>query len=178
MVYDRTSYENWKGVIDLPTHTTKELYVPGTAADSKDPDEFQFPVRDGEWQSKAPELNRYRKSRYKKRGAKDGKEDSVAVPAGGGGTSEPKDKHEAESDKPESDLFDAALQKVANKLKAMNEGRIDSSDSTDSPENEAEKAPPDVWVRRGEYVVRKHLAPRNFLFSRTIDWNVASIHAS
>ena len=48
LVYDRTSYENWKGVIDLPIHTTKELYVPGTAADSKDPDEFQFPVRDGE----------------------------------------------------------------------------------------------------------------------------------
>ena len=49
----------------------------------------------------------------------------------------------------------------------MNEGRIDSSDSTDSPENEAEKPPPDVWVRRGEYVVRKHLTPRNSLFSPT-----------
>ena len=70
LVYDRTSYENWKGLIDLPIHTTKEIYIPGDAADSRDAPEFQFPVRDGDWHSKAPELNRYRKTRYKKRDTK------------------------------------------------------------------------------------------------------------
>ena len=65
-VYDRVFYENWKGNIDVPVHTTKELYLPGEAADSRDEDAFQFPVRDGDWVSKAPSLNHYRR-RYSKR---------------------------------------------------------------------------------------------------------------
>ena len=68
LVYDRMAYENWNGQGDLPVHTTKELYVPGTAADSKDLPNFQFPVRDGDWVSKAPTLNRYVHGRkYKKK---------------------------------------------------------------------------------------------------------------
>ena len=153
--YDRTSYENWKGLIELPIRTTKEFYVPGEAANSRDSDEFQFLVKDGEWISKAPELNRYRKSRYNKKDAKDSREGSGAAP-----TRSPAlqpDEAKDEKNEAESDLFEIAFQKVANKPKAMNEGNVDSYDSTDSPEDDAEKAPPDVWVRRGEYVVRKHL---------------------
>ena len=59
LVYDRLAYENWDGKLPLSVHTTKELYIPGQAADSRDLPEFQFPVRDGDWKSKAPMLNRY-----------------------------------------------------------------------------------------------------------------------
>ena len=34
LVYDRMAYENWDGRCDLPLHTTKELYVPGSTPDS------------------------------------------------------------------------------------------------------------------------------------------------
>ena len=59
LVYDRLSYQNWDGIRDLPVHTTKELYLPGSAADSRDDEDFQFPVRDGDWKSKALTLNCY-----------------------------------------------------------------------------------------------------------------------
>ena len=57
LVYDRVAYKNWNGKLDLPVHTTKELYVPGDAADSRDLPGFQFPVRNGDWKSQAPYFN-------------------------------------------------------------------------------------------------------------------------
>ena len=54
LVYDRMAYENWDGKFVLPIRATKELYLPGTTADSRDLPDFQFPVRDGEWKSQAP----------------------------------------------------------------------------------------------------------------------------
>ena len=42
--------------------------VPGEAADSREtPGIFQFPVKDGDWRSKAVEANRYIRKRYKKK---------------------------------------------------------------------------------------------------------------
>ena len=66
LVYDRTSYENYKGHREVPIHTTKEIYLPGTAADSRDSDQYQFPVKDGDWKSQAPQLRRYIQRKYRK----------------------------------------------------------------------------------------------------------------
>ena len=65
--HDRLSYENWTGKYELPIHVTKELYLPGDAADPRDAaSTFQFPVKDGDWISNAVEANRYiRNRRYK-----------------------------------------------------------------------------------------------------------------
>ena len=71
LVYDRTSYENWNGKYELPIHVTKELYIPGGYADSRDLHKtFRFPVEDGGWKSQAPSMNRYVR-RYKRKAPTD-----------------------------------------------------------------------------------------------------------
>ena len=59
LVYDYEAYQNWTGSYNLPQHTTKEIYLPGQAPDSKDDDEFVFPAAVGEIQSKCPDTPKY-----------------------------------------------------------------------------------------------------------------------
>ena len=82
LVYDRLSYENWTGKYELPVHETKELYILGSAADSRDASSsFQFPVKDGDWKSMAEEANRYvRNRRYKKKNKPDNDTVTTSVP--------------------------------------------------------------------------------------------------
>ena len=163
-VYDRVSYENWKGVRPLPVHVTKELYLPGEAADSKDRDEFQFPVRDGDWNSQAPTLNRYIQGRYKKR-PKPGPAASNDSVAGGVPTIDPPPAAEqAELSSP--DMFDDMTSKLEAKRRRMDGESPDTAEETTTP-GTTTGPPPDSWERRGEYLVVLHHRPRNTLFSPT-----------
>ena len=174
LVYDRTFYENWNGNIDIPVHVTKELYLPGDAADSRDKNEFQFPVRDGDWRSKAPSLNRYIQRRYSKRGAKPDSRNQSKPKVVGGPAALDYDKAEtscestAEDPNVERDMFEDMLSKVRGKLDTMNAGQSATAGSgaTDATAD-TDASPVDVWVRRGEYIVRRHLKPRDSLFSPT-----------
>ncbi|MDP7647001.1 MAG: hypothetical protein QGH82_02875, partial [Candidatus Woesearchaeota archaeon] len=47
LVYDYEAYQNWTGSYNLPLHTTKEIYLPGQAPDSKEDDAFVFPAAIG-----------------------------------------------------------------------------------------------------------------------------------
>ena len=69
VVDDRVNYENWTGKCELLIRIKQELYIPGDNADSRDATNvFQFPVKDGDWKSQAPSLNRYVQKRYRKKG--------------------------------------------------------------------------------------------------------------
>ena len=50
------------------------------------------------------------------------------------------------------------LQKISKKYDAMNNGK--SGDNALEKDIIEEKPPPDTWVRRGEYLVRRHTTPR------------------
>ena len=165
-VYDRVSYENWKGIGDLPIHVTKELYLPGTTPDSRDQDEFQFPVRDGDWKSMAPSLSRYKHRRY----AKPAKRGAKPTEVSGGNTADDEAKADtAGADSSESsaafpDMFDDLLRKVKAKHAVMN-GDEPSEAISEEPNDTEPAYPPDIWVRSGEFIIRKHYKPRDTLFS-------------
>ena len=172
LVYDRMAYENWDGMRDLPVHTTKELYVPGSTPDSRDERYFQFPVRDGLWSSKAPSLNRYvrGRKRYVKR-PKPANADAAEPDAGllaedpapaalppadaGGAADSPADALEGDS----PDMFVELFKNLDEKTAAMDAG------SAGGPVTEDPGPGSDVWVKRGEYIIRRHLNPRTTLFS-------------
>ena len=64
-------------------------------------------------------------------------------------------------------MFDDLLKQIKQRNAVMNgEAEPDSSEDTNgvggTPTYE-----PDVWVRRGEYIIRKHHKPRDTLFSPT-----------
>ena len=165
LVYDKDAYENRDGSRDLPIHTTKELYVPVSTPDSIDEPDFQFPVRDGQWVSMAPLLNRYVRGRRSKTTRPKTSGDATAQAAPGGITAE-----EPASSPPFSatdgadapgeflqgdgpDMFEELLKNLNNKYKTTDSLAEASAESGGSgPES-------DIWVRRGEYIIRRHNSP-------------------
>ena len=188
------AYENWDGKRDLPVHTTKEVYVPGSTPDSKDLPDFQFPVKDGDWKSKAPMLNRYvpRKYRKKQVGTKlkkkadnndDNAYDEVHIFAeestttttmdadGAGGATAPSGDI-VPADSPDflegehPDMFAQLFDNLEEKTAARNDGSSRAGARTGVSDSGVE---PDDWIRRGEFIIRRHNTPRTTLFSPT-EW--------
>ncbi len=159
LVYDKEAYELWNGTTALPVHTTKELYLLGAAGDSRDADVFQFPVRDGDWKSKCVEAPKYvQKHHYKRK----------PMPTS---TKTPERTDDVAPDIEGShDMFDDLLERLSNRSELNGEAQADSSSGDPSERDsvaDEPKYPPDEWVRRGEYIIRKHYAPRDTLFSPT-----------
>ena len=183
LVYDRLSYENWTGKYEPPAHVTKEIYIPGQAADSRDAASVhQFPVKDGDWVSKAVGENRYVRNRHGKKKKSDMPND--AKPANPGQLELPHLQRAAVDDsyttptapKPgdlelsgaQPDMFVEALKKIQSQRQYMDRGEIGSAGASadDSDPSSADtSAPQDHWVRRGEYIIRVHVQPRSTLFS-------------
>ena len=133
LVYDRLSYENWTGTYELPVHEAKELYIPGSAADSRDASSsFQLPVKDGDWKSMAEEANRYvRNRRYKKKNKPE--DDTVTTSMLGSGqlsmphlepTNEKKSDNHAISDRDNADLWATAQATVHGSRHGWRVGRL------------------------------------------------------
>ena len=58
-VYDAEAYENWTGSYSLLLRTTKELYLPGQAPDSKDELVYIFPAAGGETKPRCKDVPKY-----------------------------------------------------------------------------------------------------------------------
>ena len=63
-------------------------------------------------------------------------------------------------------MVEEMLKQIAIKHEAMNSGKSEDLAAKDM-EEAVDKPPPDCWVRRGEYIVRRHTTPRTTLFSPT-----------
>ena len=165
LVYDYEAYQNWTGSYNLPLHTTKEIYLPGQAPDSKEDDAFVFPAAIGEIRSKCTEAPKYVKGKSKKRHKSGSAEatsgrpdDSPAAPA-----NDPEDTIEVADSL--RDMFVDLIEDHEKKFERLN-GPMETAQAQGSggPDVETSQVQDD-WILQGEYLVRRHFVPRTTLFS-------------